>query len=214
MIVKVSGLVKKLYPNRIWNGRPDGKRLYLSFDDGPIPDVTPWVLQQLEKYDAKATFFCIGENINKHPEVFKKVLSAGHRFGNHTYNHLNGWKTPFQQYIDNAQKAQREMDLHFKENEPPLFRPPYGKITNRQAKQLSKLGFKIVMWDVLSVDYGANVSAKVCLQNVLENAVPGSIIVFHDSLKAEKNLREVLPKVLDHFSNLGFKFERLEKSNF
>ena len=190
--------IQRLYPERIWAFSREEKSIYLTFDDGPIPEVTPWVLDELKKYNAKATFFCIGENVQKHPEIFQRILSEGHSVGNHTFNHLNGWKTATSEYIENVDKAEGQMgnNSKFKIQDSRLFRPPYGKITSKQAKILQRKGFKIVMWDIISYDYDANTSPEKCLQNVLKNIKPGSVIVFHDSLKAEKNLRFVLPKVL------------------
>ncbi|KJJ39730.1 polysaccharide deacetylase family protein [Aequorivita vladivostokensis] len=190
--------IQRLYPERIWAFSREEKSIYLTFDDGPIPEVTPWVLDELKKYNAKATFFCIGENVQKHPEIFQRILSEGHSVGNHTFNHLNGWKAT-SEYIENVDKAEGQMgnNSKFKIQDIRLFRPPYGKITSKQAKILQRKGFKIVMWDIISYDYDANTSPEKCLQNVLKNIKPGSVIVFHDSLKAEKNLRFVLPKVLE-----------------
>lgn len=217
MIAKVPSFIKKLYPKRIWDGPRNGKSIYLTFDDGPIPEVTPWVLDQLRKYDAKASFFCIGDNIRKHPEVFKKVVSEGHAVGNHTFNHLNGWKTPAKEYLLNVEAGQQILEKQLPKNTPAataslksrLFRPPYGRIKAGQARQLREQGYTLVMWDVLSMDYDQKLSPETCFQNVLKNAVNGSIIVFHDSLKAERNLKIVLPKVLEHFRNLGFTFSSL-----
>ena len=196
--VKMPRFIQRLYPERIWAFSREEKSIYLTFDDGPIPEVTPWVLDELKKYNAKATFFCIGENVQKHPEIFQRILSEGHSVGNHTFNHLNGWKTATSEYIENVDKAEGQMgnNSKFKIQDSRLFRPPYGKITSKQAKILQRKGFKIVMWDIISYDYDANTSPEKCLQNVLKNIKPGSVIVFHDSLKAEKNLRFVLPKVL------------------
>jgi len=190
--------IQRLYPERIWAFSREEKSIYLTFDDGPIPEVTPWVLDELKKHNAKATFFCIGENVQKHPEIFQRILSEGHSVGNHTFNHLNGWKTATSEYIENVDKADRRMgnNSKFKIQDSRLFRPPYGKITSKQAKILQRKGFKIVMWDIISYDYDANTSPEKCLQNVLKNIKPGSVIIFHDSLKAEKKLRFVLPKVL------------------
>ena len=203
-----------MFPTRIWDGPKQEKCLYLTFDDGPIPEVTPWVLEQLRKYDAKATFFCIGDNIRKHPEVFKKVVSEGHAVGNHTFNHLNGWKTPTPEYLVNAKAGQEIMDqqlreLDFPNTKTPLLRPPYGKIRTKQANALEKEGYKIVMWDVLSLDYDQQVPAEQCYENVVKNSENGSIIVFHDSLKAEKNLKAALPEVLEYFSDQGYNFKSL-----
>lgn len=201
MLTKVPSVVKKLFPKRIWNLSAEGKNLYLSFDDGPIPSVTPWVLSVLREYKAKATFFCIGENVQKHPQIFQQIKKEGHTVGNHTFHHLNGWKTSTEDYILNAKKATLVIESEY-------FRPPYGKLKPAQASQLQR-HFKIVMWDVLSEDYNTKLSAEKCLKNVLKNAGSGSIIVFHDSLKAEKNLKYVLPKVLQHYKEKGFTFKAL-----
>jgi len=197
-----------LYPERIWAFSRSSNSVFLTFDDGPIPEVTPWVLDELKKHNAKATFFCIGENIQKHPEIFRRILVEGHSVGNHTFNHLKGTKTETSEYIENVLKCEDiistiQKNSPFKgdredvSNSEFLFRPPYGKITSKQAKILQSKGFKIVMWDIISYDYDATISEEKCLQNVLKNIKPGSVIVFHDSLKAEKNLRHVLPKVLE-----------------
>ena len=189
--------IQRLYPERIWAFSHEKASVFLTFDDGPIPEVTPWVLDELKKHNAKATFFSIGENVKKHPEIFERILSEGHSVGNHTFNHLKGSKTETSKYIENTLLAEKL--IHSK-----LFRPPYGKITSKQAKILQIKGFKIVMWDVISYDYDSTVSEEKCLQNVLRNIKPGSIIVFHDSLKAEKNLRYVLPKVLEIIVKKGW----------
>jgi len=197
--------IQRLYPERIWAFSRSTNSIFLTFDDGPIPEVTPWVLDELKKHNAKATFFCIGENVQKYPDIFQRILSEGHSVGNHTFNHLKGTKTETSEYIENVEKAEREMITNLKiknqqskiSNQKSLFRPPYGKITSQQAKIIQQKGFKIVMWDIISYDYDAKVSLEKCLQNALKNINPGSVIVFHDSLKAEKNLRYVLPKVLE-----------------
>lgn len=194
--------IQRLYPERIWAFPHKRDSVYLTFDDGPIPEVTPWVLDELKKHNAKATFFCIGENVKKHPEIFERILSEGHSVGNHTFNHLKGSKTQTSKYIENTLLAEKL--IHSK-----LFRPPYGKITSKQAKILQIKGFKIVMWDVISYDYDSTVSEEKCLQNVLKNIKPGSIVVFHDSLKAEKNLRFLLPKVLEIIKEDGYLVESI-----
>ncbi len=213
--------IQRLYPERIWAFSRKSNAIYLTFDDGPIPEVTPWVLDELKKHHAKATFFCIGENVQKYPEIFQRIISEGHAVGNHTFNHLNGWKTETSEYVENVEKAGRQMtedgcqmignskiknQQSLINNQQSLFRPPYGKITSKQAKILQKKGFKIVMWDVLSYDYDASLSKEECLQNVLKNIKPGSVVVFHDSLKAEKNLRYVLPKVLEKIGGINLPF--------
>tara|TARA_R110000851_G_scaffold61343_4_gene141034 strand:+ start:112912 stop:113541 length:630 start_codon:yes stop_codon:yes gene_type:complete len=195
--------VQRIYPKRIWALPNNDKKVYLTFDDGPIPEVTPWVLDTLKKYNAKATFFCIGDNIKKHPDIFKRILAEGHSVGNHTFNHLNGWQTSTQRYINNVSLFEKELQaqsFHHSSlvSRTSLFRPPYGKITSKQANLLQEKGYKIIMWSVLSYDYDASVSKEQCLHHVSQNIQPGSIIVFHDSIKAQKNLRYVLPKVLDN----------------
>lgn len=210
MKVKIPWLIKKIYPTRIWEGPKEDKNIYLTFDDGPIPEVTPWVLEMLRKFEAKATFFCIGDNVRKHPEIFRQVVAEGHAVGNHTFNHLNGWKTGTEEYLSNTEKGREIMQQHLEKPEKiRLFRPPYGKIRNRQARALEEQGYQVVMWDVLSLDYDRKLSGKECYQNVIKYAKAGSIIVFHDSLKAEKNLKFALPKVLEAYRWKGYSFEAL-----
>lgn len=182
--------IQRLYPERTWAFSRKSNAVYLTFDDGPIPEVTPWVLDELKKHNAKATFFCIGENVQKHPEIFRRITAEGHSVGNHTFNHLKGTKTETPAYIKNVLLAEELINSK-------LFRPPYGRITSKQARILQEKGFKIVMWDIISYDYDATIAEEKCLQNVLKNIKPGSVIVFHDSLKAEKNLQYVLPKILE-----------------
>ncbi|MDI9255827.1 polysaccharide deacetylase family protein [Flavobacterium sedimenticola] len=203
--VKTNRFVKTIFPNYIWAIPTDSKEVFLTFDDGPIPEITEWVLHQLEQYNAKATFFCIGDNIQKHPAVFQKVTAQGHAIGNHTFNHLKGWKVSLEDYIENTKKCSVTMANHLQNSEPGhLFRPPYGKIKRAQAKALRHLGYKIIMWDVISMDFDASVSPEKCLENVIKNVENGSIIVFHDSVKAWKNLEYVLPKTLEFLQEKGF----------
>jgi len=200
-LVKSPRLLKKLYPSLTWDKNPGNPCIYLTFDDGPIPIVTPFVLNILQQYNAKATFFCIGDNVNKHPDVFEQVKNAGHAIGNHTYNHLNGWKTPAEIYLENTEKADELLHTS-------LFRPPYGRITRSQIKLLKsvKPEINIVMWDVLSGDFDINLSPEKCLNHVLKHTQSGSIVVFHDSLKAFDRLEYVLPKALEAWSKAGFEF--------
>lgn len=190
------------YPNALWSINTTKKVIYLTFDDGPIPKITPWVLSELKKFNAKATFFCVGENVQKHPEIYKQIIENQHSFGNHTFNHINGFQTSNQQYQNNITKCAEFVDSK-------LFRPPYGKLKLSQNKLLRKHGNKVVFWDVLSYDFDKNVSSEQCFNNVINNAENGSIIVFHDSIKASANLKLVLPRVLEHYSNLGFTFKGL-----
>lgn len=201
--VKTNTIVKLLFRNYVWDIASRTKTVYLTFDDGPIPEVTPWVLSELEAADAKATFFCIGDNVSINPQVFKQVCENGHAIGNHTFNHLNGWKTAVTDYLENV----RQCDVTLAQNlqtDVRLFRPPYGKITLKQSKSLRKLGYKIIMWDVISFDFDQTVSRDQCLQNVLKNINSGSIIVFHDSEKAFDNLKYVLPKTLAYLKENGY----------
>ena len=211
LILKYPWILKKLYPKRLSRITAE-KTLFLTFDDGPIPEITPWVLDLLEKYSTKATFFCIGDNVRKHPEVFEQIKTKGHAFGNHTFNHLDGWKTKTSDYIENFKKAEEIIESQLQQkltSEEKLFRPPYGKIKNKQAAKIANLGYKIVMWDVITGDYDKNYDAEECLKNTRNLISSGSIIVFHDSLKAEKNLKYVLPKLLEEYTEKGWKFESL-----
>ena len=208
--VKTPLVAKKMFPNYIWDIATKDKIIYLTFDDGPTPEITNWTLNTLKKYNAKATFFCIGNNVEKHPNIFQNILDEGHAIGNHTQNHIKGWKTKTNDYLANIELCENV----FKNRTPKssivnLFRPPYGQITPKQGKKLIALGYKIIMWDVLSFDWEKEVSKETCLNNVTSKATNGSIIVFHDSIKASKNMQFTLPKVLDYFSKKGFKFESL-----
>ncbi len=204
---KTPGFIPRMFPQYLWKAPHGEKTLYLTFDDGPIPEVTEFVLDQLAKYNAKATFFCIGANVEKHPSIYQKVLANGHAIGNHTQHHLKGWKTQKSTYIDNVLQAEKFL----KEDHGPvkLFRPPYGQIKKGQAKKLKQLGFEIVMWDVLTFDWEDEVSKEECLSNALDNIEDGSIIVFHDSIKAKRNMEYALPKVLEVFSKQGYQFKSL-----
>jgi len=198
--------LRSLFPKYIWRkpiikGEPS---IYLTFDDGPIPGVTPWVLEQLAAYQATATFFCIGDNVRKHPEVFKRLTADGHSIGNHTFNHLKGWQTKTETYIANVTQC----EAYFKTR---LFRPPYGRIKKAQAERLSWANYKIVMWDVLAGDWSPKISPEACLKACIQLSGDGTIIVFHDSLKAEEKLRYVLPRFLEHFHKLGFGFKALRQ---
>ena len=177
------------------------KVLYLTFDDGPIPVVTPWVLDVLREHGALGTFFVIGKNAEAHPSLLDRIRSEGHSIGNHTWDHLNGWRTSTPKYLENIERAQVLTGTR-------LFRPPYGRITGEQARAL-RGRYDLVMWDVLSADFDTRVSGERCLRNVLRHASAGSIIVFHDSVKAEERMRHALPQVLTHFSKAGYVFKAL-----
>lgn len=223
-LIKSPLLLKWYYPSLLWNKSRTEKVIYLTFDDGPIPNVTDFVLKTLKVFNAKATFFCIGDNIVKHPEVFERVKNDGHAIGNHTFNHLKGWKTDNETYLQNTLKCQELTQTN-------LFRPPYGRIRKSQIKSLKSVvqspksifqnqqsdlglntidsGLNIVMWDVLSGDFDTKLSPEKCYQNVIKHTENGSIIVFHDSLKAFDRLSYALPKVLAYFTEKGFTFSTL-----
>ena len=210
--VRPNLLMRKIYSSVVWRVHTKEKKVFLTFDDGPNPEVTPFVLSMLKSFNAKATFFCVGANIEKHPEVFQQLMAEGHSIGNHTYHHLNGWKTKTKEYLENIEKCKTAMaNAHPPStiHHPPFFRPPYGRMKPSQCSILNTQ-YSVVMWDVLSGDFDEKTSEKKCLKNVLSKTREGSIVVFHDSIKAKKNLFYVLPKFLEHFSKKGFVFERLQ----
>lgn len=200
-VIKSPWWLRQLYPSLTWSIPSDDKVIYLTFDDGPHPEITPFVLSTLKECNAKATFFCIGKNVVSHKEIFKQIIDEGHSIGNHTYDHLNGWKTSDSAYIENIVKASEVIDSK-------LFRPPYGRISRFQVQQLKSI-FKIIMWDVLSADFDTTISPQQCLENVIKFSKAGSIIVFHDSEKAFPRLKHALPKALQYFNEKGFSFDRL-----
>ena len=208
--IKTPLAAKKMFPNYVWDVQSNEKVIYLTFDDGPTPEITNWTLNTLKKYNAKATFFCIGNNIEKHPDIFQNILDEGHAIGNHTFNHVKGWKTKIKNYLEEVHKAQKIIKFH-ESSSVNLFRPPYGQITPKQGKKLIEKGYKIIMWDVLSFDWDKSVMPETCLNNVIDKTVNGSIIVFHDSIKASKNMQYALPKVLDYFSGKEYTFKSLEE---
>lgn len=205
--VKTPWWLKKIYSSYVWSVNTKEKNIYLTFDDGPHPAATPFVLDELKKYEAKATFFCIGKNVMEHPDIYRRILDEGHSAGNHTQNHLNGWKTKDGIYLADVSEASRHIDS-------VLFRPPYGRITSFQAKNipraLKKSQAKIVMWDVLSGDFDHLLAKEQCLENVILNTKRGSIVVFHDSQKASERMMFCLPKMLECFAGKGYKFNRIE----
>ena len=205
---KTNWFIKSIFSNYVWDIPNSENKVFLTFDDGPTPEITEWTLNQLKSYNAKATFFCIGDNITKFPEIFQKVISEGHSIGNHTFNHLNGWKTKTKNYINNSKLFETELKQLQTEN-CKLFRPPYGKIKLSQSRILRSQGYKIIMWDCISYDFNATISKETCLENVLKNVKSGSIIVFHDSKKAFLNLEYVLPRTLEFLKEKGFVCESI-----
>ena len=203
-LTKAPWLLKKYYSECTWNIETDEKILYLTFDDGPDPEATSFVLSELRKYNARATFFCIGNNVETHFDMYKQVLMEGHHVGNHTYDHLNGWKTSDSKYLQNIEKAAKVIDSN-------LFRPPYGKISKFQLTALKgeRFKFRTIMWDVLSGDFDTTIKSENCYLNVIKNAKEGSIVVFHDSMKALPHLKHALPRVLEYYSEKGFTFKTI-----
>ena len=204
--IKTHTIIKRLFKKYIWDLPNQNNSVYLTFDDGPTPEITNWVLDELAKNNIKATFFCIGKNILENPVTYSRILNEGHVVGNHTNNHLNGWKTSDENYLENIGTCQKIIDNN-KTNTSKLFRPPYGKIRRNQGNQLLSKEYKIIMWDVLSADFDRNISPDKCLNNVVNNVKSGSVIVFHDSLKAAKNLQYALPKTIAYLLKNEFNFE-------
>ncbi|MCU0381859.1 MAG: polysaccharide deacetylase family protein [Chitinophagaceae bacterium] len=192
-------ILKKLYPDCLWEMPPAGKELYLTFDDGPEPSVTPFVLDQLKDAGFRGTFFCIGKNVEANPSIFKRILDEGHAVGNHTQNHLSGWRVTDQQYIDDVLQASSLISSK-------LFRPPYGRASRAQMRLLmqSPHHMKIVMWSLLSGDFDPRRTAEQCWLSVDRHLKPGQIITFHDSIKAAEKLRYVLPRLIGKMKSLGY----------
>jgi peptidoglycan/xylan/chitin deacetylase (PgdA/CDA1 family) len=203
-VTNTSWLLRRIYPSALWQMPAREKKIYLTFDDGPHPTATPFVLEQLRKFNAKATFFCLGKNVAQYPELYERTLLEGHSTGNHTYNHLNGWKTPDKQYFEDILSARKLIDSR-------LFRPPYGRITRWQLSQLDKpaLQMKAVMWTILSGDFDTSITPGRCLENVIRPLKNGAIIVFHDSEKALPHVTATLPKVLAYLEENGYMMEKI-----
>lgn len=208
---------RKLYPGAIWRMDPNEKAVYLTFDDGPIPEVTPWVLDLLGEHGIKSTFFMVGDNIRKHPEEFRMVVERGHRIGNHTFNHIRGFEYGTKKYLGNTEQAQIFMemggDIHCNVEKvlyPLLFRPPHGHMGWRQYMML-KRHYKIVMWDLVTRDYSKKLRGPQVLANVMRYARNGSIITFHDSLKSwdNGNLAYALPRAINFLKEEGYAFKIL-----
>jgi len=183
-------------PRMTWGFYGQLRKVFLTFDDGPTPEVTPWVLDQLRQYNAKATFFCLGRNVDHYPDVYRQMLDEGHSTGNHTYSHLRGFGSTNRQYFEDIELAGQLIDSD-------LFRPPYGRIWPSQVNQVAK-NYRLIMWDVLSIDYNPRVPGEQIVMNVNSNVRSGSIVVFHDSAKASKNLYYALPRVLEYLAGQGY----------
>jgi len=199
--LRVPDFIQSFFKDYIWKIDTKDKVIYLTFDDGPTPGVTDRVIEYLNKYNAKATFFCIGKNVAENPYLYQSILEGGHGTGNHTYNHKNGWKSSDSDYFDSIEQCNKVMNTK-------LFRPPYGRIKSSQAKVL-KDHYKIIMWNVLSGDFDKTLSKEKCLNNVLKLTDKGSIVVFHDSVKASERVLYALPRMLEYFSTRGFRFESI-----
>jgi peptidoglycan/xylan/chitin deacetylase (PgdA/CDA1 family) len=205
--IKTPWWLRRIFSGYIWKLPAIDKTIYLTFDDGPHPQITDWVLDELKKYHMSATFFCIGKNVELYPEVFKRIVNEGHATGNHTYAHANGWKTPASDYLREVKQAAALIPSR-------LFRPPYGRIRKEQAAGIAgamgETRAKVIMWDVLSGDFDKEFTPKQCFEHVRKNIEPGSIIVFHDSEKAYGNLKEVLPAVLEWMRKEGYISKKIE----
>ncbi len=201
-LIKTPSIIQRLFANYTWSFPTKKKEIFLTFDDGPTPEVTEFVLDELKKYDAKATFFCIGKNVKCHHHIYERICEEGHTVGNHTFNHLNGFFTKNSEYIENIQQASAHIHSD-------LFRPPYGRLKSSQGKILTKQGYKIIMWSVLSGDFDHKVTPEKCLENVIQNTKEGSIVVMHDSIKAKEKIYYSLPKILSYFKEKGFAFSAI-----
>lgn len=198
--MRLSDILSKLYPNLIWRLRSKEKHIYLSFDDGPIPESTPWTLALLKKESIKASFFCVGENVKKHPKLYEQILEQGHSVGNHTYNHIRGLTHSTSEYIKNVDKAKQYISSN-------LFRPPYGMIKKSQIKKLNN--YRIIMWDILSEDYRNDISYDDCLKKIIKQTRKGSIVLFHNNIKSEKKMRHVLVRYIEFLKSKGYIFKKL-----
>jgi len=199
---KTPALVKRILPDLTWDIPVQNKSIFLTFDDGPVNNVTNWVLDVLKDYNIRATFFCIGKNVQENPGLYHQILEAEHQVGNHTYNHIKGWYSMNNTYYEDIESCQKLVDS-------VLFRPPYGQIMFFQSKTILAHGYEIIMWDVLSGDFDAKITKEECLNRAIQNTEPGSIIVFHDSLKAENKMKYAIPRYIKHFLKEGYEFKTL-----
>jgi peptidoglycan/xylan/chitin deacetylase (PgdA/CDA1 family) len=205
---KTPKIVCSLFPAFTWRIKTEQKEVYLTFDDGPIPSLTKEILDILNQYSIKATFFCVGENIDKHPEIFKQVINQGHTVGNHTYNHLKAWKVSQNSYIENLLKAEKTIEK-YAENRTKLFRPPYGQFTYKLYKSVIALGYQVIMWDILTKDYSPRLNIKRAYEQCVNQTDKGSIVVFHDNMKARNNALNLLPMYINKLMSEGYQFKTL-----
>ncbi len=204
---KIPFWVKWIFPRLIYNYPDDNKTVYLSFDDGPTPEVTPWVLDVLKREQVKAVFFCVGHQIEKHPDIFKQIIAAGHRIGNHTYQHENGWQTSTVKYVESLKQTEQIINQYTTSSK--YFRPPYGRITPKQIKLLQQADYKIIMWSLLSGDFSSKLDPVQAPAYLKKHTRAGDIVVFHDSRKAFDNLKLILPDYLSYLKKQGFRFSVL-----
>ena len=202
---KTPKLLQLLYPGLTWHRSRKEKKVYLTFDDGPVPNATDFVLDTMKSMGVKGNFFCVGDNVRKHRATYEKLQESGHRIANHTFNHLNGWQTGDEEYYENIHACEK---LLGRDNHPPLFRPPYGKIKRNQAKEVLKT-HEVIMWDVLSGDFDPALEDDVCLKRSIDATKNGSIIIFHDSNKTYNKLKYVLPRYIEKILSRGMTFELL-----
>lgn len=200
-LIQPSKLIKKFYSKAIWNIHTSEKEIYLTFDDGPIPGLTEWILDTLDRYNAKATFFCVGDNILKHPNIFDRILNEGHQVANHTQNHIKGFSYDLEDYLNNVEQCEVL-------TKSKIFRPPYGQLRKSQYRKLLQNGYRIVLWDVISYDY-EKISAEQCFKNVSKNIKKGSVVLFHDNYKAENNVKYALEETLKKYTELGYVFKAI-----
>lgn len=206
--IRMPWYLKLLMRKGEWRHQSGRKEIYLTFDDGPIPEVTDFVLNQLARFNAKATFFTVGDNVEKYPEIVARILAQGHQLGNHTFNHLNGWRTGKKRYLENVKKCAGTLQQYLPAEKPKMFRPPYGKLTLGQMSALST-EYRLIFWDLLTYDFDATFTPEACLNSSLAKTRPGAIVVFHDSLKARQNLEYVLPRYLEKLQQEGYSFGSL-----
>ena len=203
MYFSAPNFIRKIFPMLIWSFPEESeKSVFLTFDDGPTPDVTPWVLDKLDEFGAKATFFCLGKNVEQYPDTYRMIWQRGHAVGNHSYSHIKGWGTSVTNYVQDFDLASELIDTN-------LIRPPYGRITPTQARMLSER-YKLIMWDILSRDYSHAITKRGCVKNVVKHLRPGAIVVFHDSLKAKRNLKYALPRILETLKREGYECKKIE----